>query len=148
MEFLSQVCIHDPFHHISDLQILLHLAGTALSRTAVHDLLHIHVLRRYYRPDTTAIPVHRIFLPYHLCTKNSSTLRIFPVRRLPDMSRPFTVCNFHIGKYGFKRRILCTAGIDTKRNRFSGMKHMADTHLMIIHTIRRIFNTKIIVSAA
>ncbi len=70
------------------------------------------------------------------------------IRLLAVVCQPFTFGLFHISECCSKRRIFCTAGIDSKSDRILYIKHMANPHLFKVYTVGGIFNAKIIFSSA
>ena len=67
---------------------------------------------------------------------------------LTFMSFPCTVSQFKIGKCGFERRVFWAACVNSKMYRISNLEHMADSHLMKMNSVKRVLDTKIIISAA
>ena len=70
------------------------------------------------------------------------------VRRLAVVGFPETFCNFHFGKYRFKRRIFRAAGVDSVAYRAAAFPHMADTHLLVFLSVKGTFNTEVVFPAA
>src|SRR5699024_4659153 len=73
---------------------------------------------------------------------------LFFVRFLTVMRLPLTFGHLHIRKYGGKGRVFRRAGIDTKLDLSAALMHMADAHLIKVHTIRGALNTIVVLSSA
>ena len=67
---------------------------------------------------------------------------------LTVMRFPLAIHQFHVGKGRFERSVLRTTGIDTKVNLILHIEHVADPHLLEMHTILRILNAKVIIPSA
>ena len=59
------------------------------------------------------------------------------------MGGPFTAGQLHAGEHCPERGIFRATRINAERNRLSGMGQVADTHLMPVRAVRRVFNAKV-----
>ena len=90
------------------------------------------------------IPLKVFRTPVCVRKRARSFILLF-IRLLTVVGFPLAIRQLHISKGRFERAIFCATCIDSKSNLILHIEHVADPHLLEMHTIFRILNAKVIV---